>query len=112
MTTIKVKLNMQELLRKVGIDKPHALWLKMGGSKSTPGTLWEGTVEGVQFNSLERILSIVRDSDPGLCGSVVECLNKSGIFTVVGAPPPPPPSSPKRGGSHKKSKGASKKRKS
>lgn len=82
--TIRVKLNIQDLMLKVGIDKPHKLWLGFGGSKSTPKTLLKGTVEAIQFNSLERILRIVRDGDPKLFEEVIGHLNASGIFEVSG----------------------------
>jgi hypothetical protein len=81
-STISVKLNIQDLMVEVGIDKPHKLWLAFGGSKSTPKTLLEGTVAGVQFNSLERILDIVRNSDQRLFGEIISHLNASRIFEV------------------------------
>jgi hypothetical protein len=82
-STIRVKLDIQDLMLKVGIDKPHKLWLVFGGSKSTPGTLWEGSVTGIQFNSLERILRIVRDNNPDDFERVMSHLNASGIFKVT-----------------------------
>ena len=82
-STIKIRLNIKDLLTKVGIDKPHHLWKEFGGSKSTPKTLLEGTVEGIQFNSLERILDIVRENDPRDFEKVMNHLNASGIFEVT-----------------------------
>ncbi len=67
---------------KVGIRKPHHLWQEFGGSKSTPKTLLEGTVEGIHFNSMERILDIIRKKDRKLFAEVTKHLNDSGLFEV------------------------------
>jgi hypothetical protein len=83
--SIKVRLSIQDALRRIGIEKPHHLWLRFGGSKTTPIQLWEGLVEGVNFLTLERLLTIIRDEDPRAYEKMIHHLNASGLFAVEGS---------------------------
>jgi hypothetical protein len=79
----KVRLKVQAALKSVGINKPHHLWLAIGGSKSTPGTLWNGTVDGIQFDTLERLLGIFKGSNAVLYENMVGHLKASNLFEVI-----------------------------
>jgi hypothetical protein len=79
---IKVRINIRPLVERVGIEKPHHLWLAYGGSKSTAGTLWYGNITSIQFQTIEKLLTIFRREDPAMYSSIVHHLNESGLFIV------------------------------
>jgi hypothetical protein len=51
---IKVKLNIQPVAKKAGIDSSFALWKQFGGST----ILWYGAVSGINFKTMEKLCSL------------------------------------------------------
>lgn len=68
----KVGLDIQSHARKVGITKAYHLWLAFGGSKSTASSLWRGYIDSIQFATIEKLMTILKISNPGGLFSVEE----------------------------------------
>ncbi|MBS1797374.1 MAG: helix-turn-helix transcriptional regulator [Acidobacteria bacterium] len=54
-TNTKWKIDARKALEKRGINKPFALWQKIGGSKETATQLFNGTVVMIRLETFDRL---------------------------------------------------------
>ncbi len=51
----KWKINLKDALERRGIEKPFALWLKIGGPKETATHLLNGNVSMIRLETFDRL---------------------------------------------------------
>ena len=69
--TVRIRLSIRQYAVLLGIKSAYALWKQFGGSKSTTAKLWKGDVTALNFDTMEKLCTILR-CDPVKLFSVEE----------------------------------------
>lgn len=85
--SISIRFNIKDILTRIGIKNASRLWEELQGSigsKMTAYSIYEGKVTGINFDTLEKVLTLVRRKDPDYYRLLMQRLNTTEIFLADG----------------------------